>query len=47
MPIFCKTMGTGIKGRGIPGTNPKIHIMAVMTAVYTNSFCTHIVILLI
>lgn len=33
MPIFCKTIGTGIIGSGIPGTNPKTQIIAVIKAV--------------
>ena len=33
MPIFCKTIGTGIIGSRIPGTNPKTQIIAVIKAV--------------
>ena len=33
IPIFCKTIGTGIKGSGIPGSKPKIQIIAVINAV--------------
>ena len=38
IPIFCNTIGTGINGKGIPGTRPKIQIIAVINAVYTKFF---------
>ena len=45
IPMFCNTIGTGINGKGTPGTNPKMQIMAVIKAVKLN-FCTHLFILL-
>ena len=37
IPMFCNTIGTGINGKGTPGTNPKMQIMAVIKAVKLNS----------
>lgn len=38
IPMFCNTIGTGINGKGTPGTNPKMQIMAVIKAVKTKFF---------
>ena len=38
IPMFCKTNGTGIKPKGIGGTNPNTIIIAVIIAINATFF---------